>query len=200
MSSTLAEQLKVKKIELATPLPVQLAVQGSRSHVNFGATVDFEYQRIFGKRYFDVMNLSGYDLILGTPWVYQHKVVFGLNPPRVIIGMDIPEPMEGVGVAQLSSCSMDMYEENLERIREELCQYAQPLCRSALETPLPLLRAINHEIDLINPDKVYPWHPSHCPEALRPLWLEKRVAYIATGRWEVTSGGNTVPMFMMKKP
>ncbi|KAF4568137.1 hypothetical protein EYR36_010146, partial [Pleurotus pulmonarius] len=34
MSCNLADQLVAKKIELATPLPLQLAVQGSRSKVN----------------------------------------------------------------------------------------------------------------------------------------------------------------------
>ncbi|KAG2742092.1 hypothetical protein P692DRAFT_20749485, partial [Suillus brevipes Sb2] len=36
MSTSLADQLRVKKIELEKPLTIQLAVQGSRSKVNFG--------------------------------------------------------------------------------------------------------------------------------------------------------------------
>jgi len=44
MSLNLAEQLKVKQIWLEKPLPIQLAVQGSRSMVNFGASVHFQYQ------------------------------------------------------------------------------------------------------------------------------------------------------------
>ncbi|KAG2743015.1 hypothetical protein P692DRAFT_20680945, partial [Suillus brevipes Sb2] len=36
MSSTLADQLRVKRIMLDKPLTIQLAVQGSRSRVNFG--------------------------------------------------------------------------------------------------------------------------------------------------------------------
>jgi hypothetical protein len=41
-----ANQLKVKKEELATPLTVQLAALGSRTKVNYRATVDFKYQGI----------------------------------------------------------------------------------------------------------------------------------------------------------
>ena len=74
MSSTLAEQLKLKKKQLTTPLPVQLAVQGSRSKVNFGTTVKFEYQRISCDRYFDIINLSNYDLILGTPLTIRNPL------------------------------------------------------------------------------------------------------------------------------
>jgi hypothetical protein len=52
MSTTLADQLKVKKVTLNAPLGLQLAVQGSRS------------------RHFDIINLNSYDIILGTPWLF----------------------------------------------------------------------------------------------------------------------------------
>ncbi len=41
ISSTVADQLGLKRIELAVPLPLQLAVQGSRSKINF------EFPRIY---------------------------------------------------------------------------------------------------------------------------------------------------------
>ena len=44
MSSTLAEQLGVTRVELAKPLTVQLAVQGSCSKVNYGTKARLEYQ------------------------------------------------------------------------------------------------------------------------------------------------------------
>ena len=46
ISSNLAEQLNVRKMELAKPLTVQLAVQGSCSKVNFGTKACMEYQEI----------------------------------------------------------------------------------------------------------------------------------------------------------
>jgi hypothetical protein len=46
MSVTLAEQLKVPRHGLTKPIVVQLAVQGSRSKVNFGTRVCMEYQTI----------------------------------------------------------------------------------------------------------------------------------------------------------
>ena len=42
---------------------------------------------------FDVANLNDYDVILGTPWIYQHKVCIGLNPSRILIGSDITLPI-----------------------------------------------------------------------------------------------------------
>ncbi|KAG6894386.1 hypothetical protein C0993_011670 [Termitomyces sp. T159_Od127] len=46
ISSTLVQQLRIQKKELTSPVPVQLAVQGSRSQINFGATARFQYQTI----------------------------------------------------------------------------------------------------------------------------------------------------------
>jgi hypothetical protein len=35
---------------------------------------------------------------------------------------------------------------------------------------------------------------------MRPQWAEKRQAYLASGRWEMTSAGNMVPMLFIRKP
>jgi hypothetical protein len=200
ISSTLVEQLKLKKVELTTPVQVQLAVQGSHSCVNFGAVAPFEYQGICEERYFDVINLSNYDLILGTPFLFQHKVTFGVNPPRVVVGSTPSLEMCGDGVTTLASRSMSLYKDNLEKIQEELRQYARPLCKKASETALPPLRAINHQIPLINKSKIYPWRPSRCPEAMCGQWTDKHDSYIKSGCWQVTSSGNTVPMLLIRKP
>ena len=46
ISTMTMEQLKLKKKELSDSVPIQLAVQGSRSKINYGATALFEYQQI----------------------------------------------------------------------------------------------------------------------------------------------------------
>jgi hypothetical protein len=68
---------------------------------------------------------------------------------------------------------MDIGGDELQAAREELMEYAKPICRKASDTSLPPLRAINHTIPLIDESKVIAWRPSRCPEALRPLWDEK---------------------------
>ena len=55
MSTSLADQLKVKLETLEVPLPVQLAVQGSRSRVNSCARVRFQYQGVDEERVFDII-------------------------------------------------------------------------------------------------------------------------------------------------
>ncbi|KAG6806414.1 hypothetical protein H0H92_011434, partial [Tricholoma furcatifolium] len=201
VSPTVVEQLKLKKEELEESVPVQLAAPGSHTKVNYGAQLKFEYQGISCNKYMDVMNIHTYDVILGTPFIYQHKVLCGLNPTRVIIGSNEPLPMkEGTEVAKLSSRAVELYEQSLEQVRQELREYALPLCKTASETPLPPLRDINHEIPLIDEKKVYSWRPSRCPEAMRPQWDEKRAAYVKTGRWKVTTSSNAMPMMFIRKP
>ena len=56
--------------ELEKPLPVQLAVQGSRTKVTMGCNMLLEYQNIKEEHHFDISNLENYDLILGTPFLY----------------------------------------------------------------------------------------------------------------------------------
>ena len=67
MSSTVADQLKIKKAKLALPLGLQLAVQGLCSRINTGASIKFEYQKIAEDWYFNIINLLNYDLILSMP-------------------------------------------------------------------------------------------------------------------------------------
>jgi hypothetical protein len=157
MSTSLADQLKVQKVMLQKPLSLQLVVQGSRSKVNWGTTVHFKYQSIDKDRYFDITNLSNYDLILGTPWLFAHQTTFGLNPTRVIVGSNMSKPLQGNAVTKIVSRAMDVLQEEVLRVREELIEYAQPLCKEMEETDLPPLRLINHEILLIDKEMIYPW-------------------------------------------
>ena len=67
ISSTLADQFKLKREKLEVPLTVQLAVQGSRSKIAVHTEVRLQYQGIDETRSLDVININSYDLILGTP-------------------------------------------------------------------------------------------------------------------------------------
>ena len=200
MSSTLADQLVIQKEPLNTPLALQLAVQGSRSKVNYMATAQLQYQDINEKRTFDVINLSSYDLILGTPWMHQHQVCIGFNPERVVVGSDESLPLKVGNDTKLMVHALTPEERSVESAREELRRCTEPLCKDIADTDLPPLRDINHTIPLIDKDKTYTWRPSRCPEAFREQWVEKRDAYIKTGRWIITSARNTLPMLLIPKP
>ncbi|KAF7371586.1 Transcription factor [Mycena venus] len=200
VSTTLVDQLKLETEQLKKPLAVGMASSGSRTMCNYSVTARFQYQKIDEDRHFDVMNISNYDLILGTPFIYQHQVLVGLNPAQVAIGSIKALPIVGEEVVTLASHAADILEDKLEILRKELHDYAADLCVDASKTPLPPLRAINHKIPLIDENKTYSYRPSKCPDPLKQLWREKRDAYLATGRWKVQSGHNAVPMLMLKKP
>ncbi|KAF4564444.1 hypothetical protein EYR36_002378, partial [Pleurotus pulmonarius] len=128
MSSTLADQLGSNtKIALAKPIPLQLAVQGSRTKINWSCKANISYQTINEERVFDVINISNYDLILGTPFMYQHRLLLGLNPARVVVGSEASLPLDGPGVSRLASMSVDFGDAEVERARNTLREYARPL-------------------------------------------------------------------------
>lgn len=95
LSTTLIDQLKLTCHILAKPLNIQLAVHGSRSKTNANVTVDFSYQNVSESQCFNIANLDAYDVILGTPFLWQHQVWLGFNPSSVIIGSDTALEMRG---------------------------------------------------------------------------------------------------------
>ena len=107
----------IPQIELTKLLTVQLAAQGSRSKVNYGTKVQFAYQDIQTERYFDIMNIQNYDLILGTLFLFQHKVMIGLNGSHVVIRSKEPLPIKGDQVQVLESCATEVLEERISEVR-----------------------------------------------------------------------------------
>ena len=197
VSSTLVDQLGLKWTEFSEPLKLQLAVQGSRSVINARVEARFQYNEIDENRVFDVINLNNYDVILGTPWMYQHQVCVGLNPARILVGSKLSIPItKGTDTKPLvNAISLDPGK--LDAARAELMAYADPICKEVADSDFPPLRVINHTIPLIDEHKTYPWRPSKCPEVFRSQWTEKRDAYLRSGRWEITAAGNTVPMMLI---
>jgi hypothetical protein len=123
-----------------------------------------------------------------------------LNPDLVFIERYKTLPLEGVATARVFTGAAGLGEDNLlQAARNELMEYAKPICKTAAETGLPPLRAINHTIPLIDEDKILPWRPARCPEALRDQWDLKRRTYLQAGRWQVTNTGNTAPMLLIPK-
>jgi len=123
--------------------------------VNYGARARLQYQSIDEDRHFDIINLQNYDLVLGTPFMFQHKILMGLNPSRMVVGSAKALPMKGEEVMTLESRVSEIHHESLEKVREDLKKLVRPLCAKASETGLPPLRAINHSIPLIDEKKIY---------------------------------------------
>jgi calcineurin-like phosphoesterase family protein len=157
ISSMLADQLKVRKKILSVPLGLQLVVQGSQSKINTMAEARIQYQGIDNIQHFNVINLNNYDIILETPWLYQHKVCIGFNPAQIIIGQDKPELIQSGHNTKLMVHALSTDEKAIETARSELQCQAKSLCWDIDKTDLPPFQAINHTIPLINGSKIYPW-------------------------------------------
>ncbi|GJJ10378.1 hypothetical protein Clacol_004604 [Clathrus columnatus] len=160
ISTTLANQLHLQRDILQKPLTLQIAVQGSQLKINCSVAVNFLYQNIKSIQHFDIVNLDTYDIILGTPFIFQHSVLLGLNPSCVLIESEDPLPLEGESITTIQSAAMEILESELDRLRYELKQEAADLYISVDDTTLPPLQAVNHTIPLIDKHKVYSWYLS----------------------------------------
>jgi len=110
ISSKIVDLLKLSPTHLAKPLPCQLAASGSRTMITYSIDVELHYHDIAEMQHFDIINLENYDIILGTPFLYQHKVLIGFNPPRVIVGLTPMVQMDGLDVIQISSLLVTVFD------------------------------------------------------------------------------------------
>ena len=113
------------------------------------------------------MNLDNYNIILGTLFLFQYWVSIGFNNSRLWIESAIPLPITGEQVTVISSKVIDTYDWEIDKYRQEIKEYTKDLFKDTVETLLPLMRAINHTILLIDKDKKYKFRRATCPD---PLW------------------------------
>lgn len=148
MSTTLADQLKIPLRAKSTPMNLQMAVSGSRSKINVECETRFQYQNIDETRRWDVANIDHYDIVLGTPFLWQHSVLLGFNPTRIVIGSNASKPMSGSDMIIYRGARATVTQQSIENLRKTVFSDAQDLFKEAATTPLPPMRAINHEIPL----------------------------------------------------
>ena len=118
ISNTVADQLKLNRVRLQTPITCQLAASGSRTQIQYYTYVEVEYQNVRETRRFDIMNIDGFDCVLGTPFLFQHGIVMGFNPYRVLVTHEKSVPIKGPDVRTLSSISaydMPIHWKNFDR-------------------------------------------------------------------------------------
>jgi Retroviral aspartyl protease len=121
MSTTLVDNLGLKRKVLPQAIDLQMAVQGSRSKINANATVEFEYATIKCEKTFDIINIASYDMILGTPFFWQHRILCGINPTRIAIGSNEPLSIEGDEVHTIMGAMAQDAEdkENIDSVSEK---------------------------------------------------------------------------------
>ena len=53
---------------------LQLAVNGSCLKINYGAWATVDFGPIAPQVYFNIANIDGYDIILGTRFMWEHRI------------------------------------------------------------------------------------------------------------------------------
>jgi hypothetical protein len=66
---------KLDLFQLKKPIKLQMATSGSCSVINFGAKAQITCGSYSQTRYFDVVNLDRYQVMLGTPFLKQQNVM-----------------------------------------------------------------------------------------------------------------------------
>ena len=66
----------------------------------------------------------------------------------------------------ISSKVINTYNQEINKYRQEIKEYTKDLFKDTVKTLLPLMRAINHTIPLIDEDKKYKFRRATCPDPL----------------------------------
>ena len=66
---------KLDMFQLKKPVKLQMATSGSRSVINYGVRAELKVGNLKQNRYFDIVNLDRYQVILGMPFLKEHNVL-----------------------------------------------------------------------------------------------------------------------------
>lgn len=61
--------------------------------------------------------------------MHQHQICIGFNPARVVVGKDESIPLKMGSDTKLMVHALMPEEQQLDDAHEELCRYAEPLCK-----------------------------------------------------------------------
>jgi hypothetical protein len=106
------------------------------------------------------------------------------SPPK-------PKPDKDKGKARLT-------EEDIPQLRERWKEEYQDIVNGVPEERSPF-RVVNHEINLIDDNKVYKYHLPRCPQSLRDELLEKIQRYLRAGWWEAVQVPYAAPLLCIPK-
>jgi hypothetical protein len=82
------------------------------------------------------------------PFLFQHQILLGFNPSELKVRSIDPLPIRGAQTQVLEIRVTSVPKDELDPLCTELREYACDICKEAVETPLPPLRAINNVIPL----------------------------------------------------
>ncbi|KAI0045611.1 hypothetical protein FA95DRAFT_1495321 [Auriscalpium vulgare] len=91
ISHDAAHVAKLDVFQLKEPMTLQLGCVGSRSRVNFGTRSAMTTRDKTFPCFLDIVNIEHYDVILGTPFLKEYRVILDFERDLVRIGdIEIP--------------------------------------------------------------------------------------------------------------
>ncbi|KZV91214.1 hypothetical protein EXIGLDRAFT_615939, partial [Exidia glandulosa HHB12029] len=196
VSAGFAKVVGLKTFALEKPVGLQMACVGSRSRINFGARTGISIgKRLLVKdKYFDVVNLERYDVIMGLPFLWTAKAVLDFS---------------GEGTLELYGVKFDLRDSEfavptvVRAIRDRIDYTASPAHVAHLIGPIPArlppLREVNHSINFVEEKITYPVRRAKCPDALKPQLLAKIERYMDAGWWAPTVSQSAPPLLCIPK-
>ncbi|KZS93519.1 hypothetical protein SISNIDRAFT_411523, partial [Sistotremastrum niveocremeum HHB9708] len=203
MSQQFADVNKIELQEFSNPMPLQLAVKGSRSVVYYGSQAQVTHGPIDRKVQFDIINLDTYDVVFGVPSLLDIKanLNFEHETPIITIGgtnvdRALPPPIKVLRkIRALSRNKINPFMR--QKTTEWINEY--PDVFGPIPLKLPPLREINHQIPLIDENKKYHYHLPRCPDALKVELYEKIKKYTSAKWWIPKQVGQAAPMLCVFK-
>ncbi|KAI0345839.1 hypothetical protein BDW22DRAFT_1324389 [Trametopsis cervina] len=86
VSPAFAALSQIDVFPLDTPIGLQLGCVGSRSKINFGCQASLSINDRAYETYLDVVNLDHYDLVLGIPFLAEHRAQLTFRPRGMMLG------------------------------------------------------------------------------------------------------------------
>ena len=78
-------------------------------------------------RTFDIINVDSYDLILGTPFLFQHQILLGFNPLQVNVRSTESLPIRGTQVLMLESRATEVVSDHIDALIKILLNFTSNL-------------------------------------------------------------------------
>ncbi|KII94476.1 hypothetical protein PLICRDRAFT_100279, partial [Plicaturopsis crispa FD-325 SS-3] len=181
--------------ELPEQVTLQLGCVGSKSKISYGTAVPVTIGPIIEDVYFDLVNLDRYDCIIGTPFMNRHNVCLDFGSQCIRLGDDaIPALTVKAEAAIVVRPPPARRPWDKVSPGDECAKILGPL---PLE--LPPMRAVVHNIPLINDDARYQYHMPRCPDALKQPLREKINRYVDAGWWELKPVAQAAPLLCVPK-
>jgi len=83
ISPEMVQIVGLKVHQLMEQIPIQLGTKGSKSQINHGTKACIKIGTVENYHYFDVINIDRYDIIIGTVFMKQHRIVLDFKKDQV---------------------------------------------------------------------------------------------------------------------